>query len=211
MTITIGDPRRSRTGTASLTQIAEYWRKNRAKVFPDLPRHSADWKQPFCFHCGWRTPQTRAAKVNLWNAAGGWLERAHLHDHFTGGPNIPGNLVPLCCMCHRLMPEFPESRDEAILWVKSRGHVSCPRWWQYKTDEWVDQPFPGRLDFINRFIAVARFEAMKDRGIYLAGRGDIADAAKLLHQAGMPHGNAVAAAEALAPRPDLAAAGVGAA
>ncbi len=78
---------------------------------------------PFCFGCGieitgvpGRTPATR------WESASGRLERAHLVDRFLGGLDGPQNIVPLCVMCHRVMPVFDvEHGDDALAYVTDGG------------------------------------------------------------------------------------------
>lgn len=78
---------------------------------------------PFCFGCGLeitgtsgRTPAAR------WESAAGRLERAHLVDRFLGGLDGPQNIVPLCVMCHRVMPVFDvEHGDDALAYVTDGG------------------------------------------------------------------------------------------
>lgn len=52
----------------------------------------------------------------VWKNAGGWLERAHLHDHCQSGNDDLSNLVPLCIGCHLFMPSC-DSRQAGIDYV----------------------------------------------------------------------------------------------
>jgi hypothetical protein len=73
---------------------------------------------PHCFACGQEAPCQAGAPAVRWNGALGYLERAHLVDHWLGGLDGPQNLVPLCCPCHRKMPMFGVGDGpKAIEWV----------------------------------------------------------------------------------------------
>jgi 5-methylcytosine-specific restriction endonuclease McrA len=161
-------PRRMPT----LAAVGAYWAQNRyADVFPHLNRYILAMPEPCCFHCGWFAPQPcrldegdeKSAKQNPWVSAGGWLERAHLAERFSGGSDQAENLVPLCNLCHRQMPQLIASRDEAIAWVNSPCLDRGNQWWQIATDDrWGGDNharFPGRsaiYDFRLHVDAVVR-------------------------------------------------------
>lgn len=137
----------------SLTRIAKYWSANRnADVFPNLESHLIGWGEPFCFRCGWLVPLPEEPKANAWLHAAGWLDRAHLVDRFLNGADEPENIVPLCTICHRRMPEMFHQRDEAIAWV-NEGETNDLTWWQMATDSiWGEERFcvfPGRAAFLD--------------------------------------------------------------
>jgi len=158
MTTAVTRPPKRVMPRVSLTQLADYWRENHRDVFPNLPATARGWDEPFCFRCGWLAPMPDGPS-RKWSRATGWLERAHLRDHLTSDDNNMSNMVPLCTICHRGMPDFPDSRDEAIDWMKAQGHTSCPNWWQSATDSrWGGDryaSFPGRVVFVNAFIDLA--------------------------------------------------------
>lgn len=102
-------------------------------LFPDLRCFGIGWGEPFCFRCGWLAPSPEAADypqtwkaeraINAaWDAATGWLERAHLHDHRFGGEEDALNLVPLCPLCHEQQP-FCRTREEGIAFVNEGADV----------------------------------------------------------------------------------------
>lgn len=163
----------------SLFQIAEFWKGNHASHLPDLLT-GRDLARPFCFRCGWRVPtwDTPMDDKAVWRYASGWLERAHLQDHSSGGPDTADNLVPLCTLCHRIMPEFPFAEDipEALAWVRGELHMSCPRWWQSETNAlWSsDQPlqFVGSDEFFRKYVSRSRRNALMHEALRLAESGD---------------------------------------
>jgi hypothetical protein len=109
-------PRRPRRSVPTLWKLAEYWATR--DVFEV---HSAD---PHCFACQRSFDYDEAVSHRAkWNALNRYLERAHLFDRWRGGLDGPQNVVPLCRVCHRLMPEFFHEGDhvEAILWVQQGG------------------------------------------------------------------------------------------
>lgn len=137
----------------SLTRIVKYWSTDRnAAVFPNLESHGIGWGEPFCFRCGWLAPLPEQPKTKVWIHATGWLDRAHLVDHFLGGVDGPENLVPLCTICHRRMPELFHERDKAIAWI-NEGETNDITWWQMVTDSlWGEdrfRTFPGRAAFLD--------------------------------------------------------------
>lgn len=143
-------PRRMPT----LTAVADYWRaEGRADIFPELISHFIGWGEPFCFRCGWLVPEPPEAPdgMKVWRSATGWLERAHLHERFSGGFDAPENLVPLCNLCHRQMPQLIRHRDDAITWINGRCADRTNPWWQIATDDrWGGENFtrfPGRSVF----------------------------------------------------------------
>lgn len=95
----------------TMGRIVDYWRDH-AEAW--LLAHYIGWGEPFCFACSWLPP------VDSWSAASAWLDRAHLQDRANGGPDDAANLVPLCHLCHLDMPEFPDSRADALAWVIDR-------------------------------------------------------------------------------------------
>lgn len=138
-----------------MTAIAAYWYEHATEVFPDVKGTAVGWGEPFCFRCGWLAPiptndppvAKNAHTFHMWNRIGGWLERAHLHDRAAGGSDTPDNIVPLCHPCHYAMPQFTDSRDEAIAWVMPAPAKACDRLWQFATDaQWGGEkytPYPG--------------------------------------------------------------------
>jgi len=144
----------------SLTRIADWWmHPERASAFPGLAAWALGWGEPFCFRCGWLAPVPPAAICNgqtlakdPWRWAKGWLERAHLAEHSEGGPDAPENLVPLCGLCHRQMPEGLASREAAIAWINAWTRDALNPFWQAATDRvWgCDnyQAFPGSKAFL---------------------------------------------------------------
>ena len=116
-----------------LSKVMEYWQQRYPPVFPRLAAHWIGWGEPFCFRCGWLAPvdDTQPTLAEVWDSARGWLERAHLRDLALGGPNTVDNLVPLCRICHDMMPEF-EDRASAIAYVTNGPEKNS--WWQMHTD-----------------------------------------------------------------------------
>lgn len=187
--------RRARTSSFSMLQIIDYWRDNWEPTFPDLPASHYGWGEPFCFHCGWMVPDySELSKGNPWANVGGWLERAHLQDYGTGGADIPANIVPLCALCHRIMPSFPSDPAPAIAWVKATGHVSCPPGWQEFTDrKWGSDPErPGRSGFVTTFVRWQEQRASAIRAAEAFAHGQQAKAFELAQLAGVPRATAKA-------------------
>lgn len=162
----------SRGAMPSLYRVAEYWMSRYEAVFPDLYAYYIGWGEPFCFRCSWLAPvdDTQGSLAAIWGSAGGWLERAHLHDWALGGSNEPENLVPLCRQCHDIMPEF-SCRQSAISYV--RDGVRKNSWWQFYTDGafgasagFPNPPFKAKLlrDAYVRFIEMERLVAAATKG-----------------------------------------------
>jgi 5-methylcytosine-specific restriction endonuclease McrA len=144
----------------TLTAIVEYWKTDRtAEAFPNLRAHVIGWNNPHCFRCGWLTPlpgkdekpSKRARPV--WQFAAGWLQKAHLAERFSGGPDLAENLVPMCSLCHRQMPALIGNRDTAIAWINSWDPAAADADWQIATDyAWGGdryREFPGTKAFLN--------------------------------------------------------------
>jgi hypothetical protein len=187
MTVSKFAPSRVRKNMPVMDKLAAYWRENWEQAFPDLLAGLIGWGEPFCFRCGWLAPMPGSGRSGSWSDAAGWLERAHLRDHMTGGGNEPANIVPLCTMCHRAMPDFVDSRDEAIDWVRRQRHKSCLDWWQARTDAlWGGEghvPFPGRMVFINVFTQSSERRSFADQAAECLLSGDYGQARSLLRLA----------------------------
>lgn len=153
-----------------ITKVIDHWRLHDPEVFPDSHAFWIGWGEPFCFRCGWLPPLPEEWNGDPWVAVGGWLELAHLHDHCAGGPDEPANLVPLCAICHRIMPDFPDGPKRAIEWVRASQPISGPWWWQMATDgRWGGDryvPYPGWTALYRCFVwageVVARHEESAD-------------------------------------------------
>jgi len=102
-----------------LWTLARYWAGR-------LGYSDDDLAVPFCFGCGTEMPyKKRAPAQQRWNEAAGRLERAHLVDRWCGGLDGPQNVIPLCSLCHRLMPTFGiDQGDAALAWVTEGGCMS---------------------------------------------------------------------------------------
>jgi HNH endonuclease len=79
--------------------------------------------QPGCFICGLEDSRhCRYGEADQprqrWLKVGGGLQRAHLVARFKGGPDAVENLIMLCQMCHKMMPNFAD-RQAAIDWALS--------------------------------------------------------------------------------------------
>lgn len=160
-------------------------------VFPNLRCFDIGWGEPFCFRCGWLAPtpeaadyeglDTAAAINKAWNAASGWLERAHLQDHERGGDEDAWNLVPLCVLCHEEQP-ICETRDEGITFVNSRPtHAPLVRIAQVVTDvNYREVVRPGRPNALR-----AMLRAYARAGVIAAeAMGRALDPAQMLVDAG---------------------------
>lgn len=82
---------------------------------------------PSCFACLREVPhEIRAAPRFRWDASAAYLDRAHLVDHAHGGLDGPQNLVPMCRMCHAVMPRNFRLGDgpDAIDWVRDVGGIT---------------------------------------------------------------------------------------
>jgi hypothetical protein len=134
--MTAAPTRHLRSETVSLDAVHDYWRAadETAVVFPELKSHWIGWGEPFCFGCGWLAPVKDGPNAWAKPATNGWLERAHLVDHFLGGSGRPENLVPLCHLCHDAMP-MQETRESALKWVRERKcELPMEQAWQLFTD-----------------------------------------------------------------------------
>ena len=130
---------RQRGATPDLATITRAWEclgDELRGVFPHLRCFDIGWGEPFCFACGWLAPTPESADFGgdpatsidkAWNAANGWLERAHLQDHFYDGSSDPLNLVPLCLLCHKKQPEC-RTREDGIAYVKARAENTPLVW-----------------------------------------------------------------------------------
>lgn len=154
----------------SLPKIVDYWStEQHSDVFPNLAARALGWGEPFCFRCGWLSPLpakaingTEAKPTNPWKYARGWLQRAHLAEKFTGGPDTVDNLVPMCSLCHRQMPEAIASREVAIAWINSWASASRNILWQGATDAlWGGEKFeafPGTGNFLLLRMQIDEYE-----------------------------------------------------
>jgi hypothetical protein len=151
---------RIRESLPSLAEISLAWEWLGADVlkdvFPGLRCFEIGWGEPFCFRCGWLAPGPEAADYpaswkaeraigSAWDAASGWLERAHLQDHNEGGDTDAWNLVPLCPLCHEDQP-LCRTRDEGIAFVNTRSRYAGLVWAaQIFTDaHYRDRRRPGK-------------------------------------------------------------------
>ncbi|MGW4716832.1 HNH endonuclease [Nocardia sp. NPDC004260] len=158
----------------SMNAIADHWRN----AVPEwlerkvLDSHPNAWHWPFCFGCGWFAPVT-GRRRDSWIRANGWLDRAHLADRARGGPDTPSNLVPLCHLCHDVMPSFDE-RAVALEWVRMRPR--CEPLWQCHTDDRFDSSYPP-----NRHTTLIRARAR-----YLETQANIAEILAAATETGPP-------------------------
>jgi hypothetical protein len=125
------------------------------ETFPDCRAMSIGWGEPFCFKCGWLSPVPEAADYptewsyervinKVWNSAAGWLERAHLQDHWAGGGSEPLNLVPLCPLCHESQPPC-RTREEGVAFVNEASSFAPLTWAaQLITEQDRTRRNPGR-------------------------------------------------------------------
>jgi hypothetical protein len=112
-------PERPERRMPSLWTIAQYWEK--------CGTFDVQIVRPICFACTGHAPHEEDLTPGYrWNGAGAYLDRAHLVDRFLGGLDGPQNLVPLCKVCHDLMPMFRIGAD-AIEWVLSGGPYGDPK------------------------------------------------------------------------------------
>jgi len=123
-----------------MQRIVDHWRGH-ADELPNLRSHWIGWGEPFCFACGW-LPPVADGRRDSWRCAGAWLDRAHLHDHANGGTAEPDNLVPLCHLCHGVMPADYTDRADALAWVDQYPYRAP--WWQMWTDEALRGCTPSR-------------------------------------------------------------------
>jgi hypothetical protein len=165
--------------------LVAYWQENWKKDFPDLLVSRYGWGEPLCFRCGWLAPVDD--EVDSWRRVAGWLEKAHLHDFSSGGPDNPSNIVPLCSLCHYDMPDFPDSRDEAVAWVAEQGHDCCPQDWQQFTDRaWMGRPTLPRGEFRKVHYRWIRQCDQAKRATELLRDGQVEDAEVMMRRAGVP-------------------------
>ncbi|WP_305779506.1 hypothetical protein [Nocardia nova] len=120
-----------------MARIVEHWR---AHPEPWLMANWIGWGEPFCFGCNW-LPPVPDGRVDSWQVANSWLDRAHLHDRVFGGADAPLNLVPLCHLCHDAMPAS-RSQEYGLKWVEER--VRCGPAWQLYTDTRLHNVRPTR-------------------------------------------------------------------
>jgi hypothetical protein len=120
-------PRRPRRQMPSLWAIASYWHVREGNPLL-LDAEAVEF--PYCFACSAMAPgidEDRPVRIR-WNAAGRWLDRAHLVDRVFAGLDGPQNIVPLCYPCHKVMPSFRvEQGAEAIRWVIDGGRFATVR------------------------------------------------------------------------------------
>lgn len=124
--IGIGEPLCFRCGW--LAPVPDYsWLLNRGGTAfrPDTFERCG---QIYAQHPEWTGQQALRA---TWGAAARFLDRAHLADYCRSGNNDPANVIPLCHLCHRDMPEFAE-REPALAWVAAG--CERPWWWGHVTD-----------------------------------------------------------------------------
>lgn len=129
-----------------LGDVANYWRSTpeAVEVIPGLTPTDKRWNRPFCFACGWHPPVKPGRAAWMVPVTSGWLDRAHLLDHAFGGSSAPCNLVPLCLLCHDVMPQQP-SREAAMKWVRDRDcDLPDPVAWQAFTDTSGSDPGSAR-------------------------------------------------------------------
>lgn len=107
--------------------IATYWEEHATEQQLDLCFE----RGPFCFGCNW-LPPFDDTHAKGWDRASAWLDRAHLIDRVSGGPDDVTNLVLLCHLCHIDMPPHKD-REEALNWVALRK--DCGPLWQVWTDK----------------------------------------------------------------------------
>ena len=126
----------------SLDKIVQHWRDQRPDPTYQDRLSASGTGDPFCFRCGWFPPSADPYGATPWRYCSRWLDRAHLEDHAGGGNEDVSNLIPLCFLCHKEMPDHDAGqRDQALQWVKA-GYQR--RWeWQFFTDAFgID--LPGR-------------------------------------------------------------------
>lgn len=107
-----GNPRPGRR-MPSLYEIAAHW--------APLDVFCVDLQTPSCFGCDMIVPADMSIPARpRWNGSNSFLDRAHLVDRRHDGLDGPQNLVPLCRLCHRLMPPFTDGHA-ALAWVLAGG------------------------------------------------------------------------------------------
>jgi hypothetical protein len=109
-------PQRPARRMPTVWKLVEYWAA-RPDVFQVRPQI------PHCFGCGDEVPYDEAATPKeRWNGASGYFERAHLVARVYDGLDGPQNIVPLCGLCHRMMPD--DDGTAAIAWLQRGGYVA---------------------------------------------------------------------------------------
>lgn len=141
----------------TLSRIADHWAVGgHADVFGNRVTFVFALSEPVCFRCGWLAPlpdmyATDFAAQDPWRYANGWLQRAHLAERSADGPDTVDNLVPMCSLCHRQMPE-QLTRDAAVAWINNWERDSRNPFWQAATDmAWSGDKytaFPGTGNFL---------------------------------------------------------------
>lgn len=186
---------------ASMETVVEHWKTAGSSTLPLLSVAARDWNRPFCFRCGWRMPLPYGDIQRPWKFVAGWLERAHLHDHSGGGSGSADNLVPLCQLCHRTMPEFPTSAEPAIAWVSRQEHNCCARWWQKATDAvWGGEnfkPYPGLTLVLELLVNAMHRRERFDNAWRAAEDGDVDGAVHLMSLAGVDEESAIVTVESI--------------
>ena len=121
----------------TLDQIARHWVGE--PEFATAHFNIVGMGEPHCFRCAWFPPCDDPHAHTTWAKHSAFLDRCHLVDFARGGSNEPDNLVPLCHICHRDMPEYADGqRDMAIAWVNEfRGQEVHP-WFTLWAQIWWD-------------------------------------------------------------------------
>lgn len=128
----------SRPSLPTLDKIARHWVDH--PLFENAYFQYIGFGEPYCFRCQWQPPNDDPYDdEQTWQQHSAFLDKCHLVDRCRGGSDELDNLVPLCNLCHKEMPQFaPHQYDIAIAWVneiaakESRGYftVWCQKWWE---------------------------------------------------------------------------------
>ena len=130
----------------SMVNIVRYWSgredQDRDQLYIDFPKLASKyigWGEPFCFSCGWLVPvRDDGPWLDRWRNASSWLERAHLQDRFDGGSDSVSNIVPMCWLCHKVMP-ICETYERGVQYLNEQESVLAQNlklreYWQSFTD-----------------------------------------------------------------------------
>lgn len=165
---------RPRETGPTLAAIAHYWSQSLGRfqsTFPYGRPLEIGWGEPCCFRCGWLAPVKESSDYPAewkperrmraaWNAAAGWLERAHLHDHLYGGDMLAENIVPLCPLCH--LEQLPSrTREDGIAFVNSCPtirHALQSMVQMYTDDKYTDHDRPSSSKDATRLLQKAYAE-----------------------------------------------------